>query len=64
MLAVKGMAKSTFYYHNSRKDLDKHQAVRKRIKEVYSASGGTYGYRRITLELNAHGLWCVGRESA
>ena len=56
MLAVKGMAKSTFYYHNSRKDSDKHQAVRKRIKEVFSASGGTYGYRRITLELNAHGL--------
>lgn len=51
------MARSTFYYylkHDGRED--KHSATKMRIRTVFDAHKGRYGYRRITLQLKKEGL--------
>lgn len=51
------MARSTFYYHQSRFNLpDKHASLRERITEIYHQHKGRYGYRRITLTLRNEGV--------
>lgn len=50
------MARSVFYYHRIRlKKNDGYSGIRDRIKTVYDASKGRYGYRRICLELRSEG---------
>ena len=50
------MARSTFYYHMGRLGkTDGYDEHRRRIKEIYRESHGRYGYRRITLQMNAEG---------
>lgn len=51
------MARSTFYYHQSRLNLpDKHAILHERITSIYHRHKGRYGYRRITLELRNEGV--------
>lgn len=49
------MARSTFYY-NIRPKPDRDIALRERISEIYEENSGRYGYRRITMSLNAEGM--------
>jgi transposase InsO family protein len=50
------MAKSTYYYQFSHPKTDRYASLRKRIAELYTASGSTYGCRRMTLALKAEGV--------
>ena len=55
------MPRSTFYYHLKASKTDKYfadkQAIDKQaIKEVFEGNAQRYGYRRITLELQAKGM--------
>lgn len=50
------MARSSFYYHQSRNKTDKYQEIKDLIKGIYHRHKGRYGYRRITAELNNIGL--------
>lgn len=51
------MARSTFYYNRKRLGLpDGYDDIRLRIKEIYLANHGRYGYRRITAQLNNEDL--------
>lgn len=56
LLKLKGMARSTFYYHlpHLRKP-DPYQELRERISAIYAANKGRYGYRRITMQLRNEG---------
>lgn len=46
------MARATYYYHLKQlANPDKHEHIRAKIKLIYHAHKGRYGYRRITLEL-------------
>ena len=52
LLEVKGMARSTFYYHLKRSSLaDKYGEAKDKIKSIFHRHKGRYGYRRITMEL-------------
>lgn len=51
------MARSTFYYHTKRlHESDGYDTVRKRIRVIYDANCGRYGYRRITAQLRNEGV--------
>lgn len=51
------MARSTFYYHQSRLNRpDKYDVLREQIIAIYHRHKGRYGYRRITLELRNQGV--------
>ena len=56
LLDIKGMARSTFYYHVKRKWVDRHSGIRKRIREIHAEHAGRYGYRRITVQLRNEGF--------
>ncbi len=49
------MPRSTFYYHLRASKADKYYADKQAIKAVFEGNGQRYGYRRITLELQAKG---------
>ena len=49
------MARSTYYYHTSRRGNDKYAGIRKRIGEIFSQHGMRYGYRRVHLQLSNEG---------
>ena len=50
------MPRSTFYYHLKVSKTDKYFADKQAIKEVFEENEQRYGYRRITLELQAKGM--------
>lgn len=50
------MPRSTFYYHINAGKTDKYFADKQAIKEVFEQNEKRYGYRRITLELQAKGM--------
>jgi len=51
------MARSTFYYNTKRlKQSDGYDAVRERIRAIYTKHRGRYGYRRITDQLHNEGI--------
>ena len=50
------MPRSTFYYHLKASKTDKYFADKQAIKEVFEGNAQRYGYRRITLELQAKGM--------
>ena len=51
---LKGMARSTFFYHLRQKP-DRYAEERKRIKELHALHKGRYGYRRITAQMKSEG---------
>jgi hypothetical protein len=54
LLKLDGMAKSTFYYNLAASRAEDPDAVlKKRIRSIYHKHKGRYGYRRITLCLQA-----------
>ena len=50
------MPRSTFYYHLKASKTDKYFADKQAIKEVFEGNAQRYGYRRITLKLQAKGM--------
>ena len=57
LLKIAGISRSVYYYYISKKDIDeKNKDVIEKIKEIYYANKGRYGYRRITLELKNQGI--------
>lgn len=57
MLDIKGMARSTYYYHEARLEIvDKYALLRHRIDEIYKEHRSLYGYRRITMQLKNEGI--------
>lgn len=63
ILAVVGMAKSSYDYARRarvREEGEDRRKARKAIVEAFEESGGTYGYRRIYAQVNASGDQKVG----
>ena len=61
LLPVVGMAKSSYEYAvnaQMRGETEEHAAARKAVIAAFEASGGTYGYRRITAVVDV-GEWTV-----
>ena len=56
LLKISGLPRSTFYYHLRASKTDKNFADKQAIKEVFEGNAQRYGYRRITLELQAKGM--------
>lgn len=50
------MARSTYFYHQSKSDTDKHTDLKQQIREIYHQHKGRYGYRRITYALRNLGI--------
>ncbi|WP_434005870.1 IS3 family transposase, partial [Escherichia coli] len=63
LLTAAGMARSTWYYHQSvRQRPDKNAEIKCKISQIYHQHHGCYGYRRITAVLNReHG--CVNHKA-
>ena len=55
LLELRGMARSTYYYHASNPKIDSYSSVRERIGEIYANNNKRYGYRRITMHLRNEG---------
>jgi putative transposase len=56
LLQVAGLARSTFYYqHKARQAGDRCAALKQRIRAIYDAHRGRYGYRRITAAIRQTG---------
>jgi putative transposase len=56
LLAVSGLARSTYYYYvKLRTASAKHSEIKEQITKIYHENSGRYGYRRITLELRNRG---------
>ncbi|MBG9260351.1 transposase, partial [Corynebacterium belfantii] len=48
LLAVSGLARSTFFDHQRRRDLpDKYADLKEQITTIFHDSNATFGYRRI-----------------
>ena len=57
LLKIAGIARSVYYYYINKKDIDeKNIDIIEKIKEIYYANKGRYGYCRITLELKNQGF--------
>ena len=54
-MRLKGMARSTYYYHTSKRSVDKYADIRRRIDEIFSQHGMRYGYRRVYHQLRNEG---------
>nr|WP_280949787.1 IS3 family transposase [Rhizobium miluonense] len=56
LLKLSGLSRSTFYYRQRMSALcDKHAALKDRIKAVFHAHKGRYGYRRVTAAIRQFG---------
>jgi len=56
LLQVAGLARSTFFYHCRRMALPERDAeLKSRVRRVFEAHGGRYGYRRVTAALRNEG---------
>ena len=55
MLALSGIARSTYYYYLKQKDKDKYEGEKQEILEIYALHSGRYGYRRICAALKGKG---------
>ncbi|WP_412674369.1 IS3 family transposase [Acinetobacter johnsonii] len=56
LLRAANMARSTYFYHQSKSDVDKHAHLKQQIREIYHLHRGCYGYRRITYALRNLGI--------
>lgn len=50
-----GIARSTYYYHISRQQVDKYIDIRNRISEIFAQHHKRYGYRRVCSQLRNEG---------
>lgn len=50
------MARSSFYYQQLHRKIDKYKELKVLIKKIYSKHKGRYGYRRITDEIRKTGM--------
>jgi putative transposase len=56
LLALAGLARSTFYYHcKAGQAGDKYEALKSQIRAIFVRHKGRYGYRRIALEVRRLG---------
>lgn len=56
MLKLSGLARSTFYYQQKALSLaDRHSALKARIRSIFDAHKGRYGYRRVTAAIRGFG---------
>ena len=55
MLELSGLARSTFYYYLSLKDVDKYAKIKQEILNIFNSHKGRYGYRRILCILRSKG---------
>jgi putative transposase len=63
LLQVAGLARSTFFYHQSRLQAPDPQAkLRTAITEIFTANHGRYGHRRIHTELLKQG-WTLAKKT-
>ncbi|WP_207382578.1 IS3 family transposase [Schaalia cardiffensis] len=57
LLAIAGLARSTFYYHQARLGVPcKHAQLRQHIRQVFHAAKARYGHRRVRLALARLGI--------
>jgi len=57
LLKLAGIPRSTFYYILGRLDRpDRHAILRAAIHKICAEHRGRYGYRRVTMDLNEHGI--------
>ena len=50
-----GIARSTYYYHISKQQIDKYTDIRNRISEIFVQHHKRYGYRRVCIQLRNEG---------
>jgi putative transposase len=63
LLAVAGVARSTFFYHQARLDEpDKYAVVKAEIRQIFDRFAGRYGHRKIRDELRNDG-WVVSKKT-
>ena len=63
LLQVAGLARSTFFYHQSRLGApDPQEALKAALTEIFTKNHGRYGHRRIHLELLKLG-WTVAKKT-
>lgn len=63
LLDVAGLARSTFFYHQSRLNgPDPRASLKAVIREIFTKNHGRYGHRRIHIELGKQG-WRVAKKS-
>lgn len=64
LLKIAGISRSVYYYYIDKKDIDeKNKDIIEKIKEIYYANKGRYGYRRVTLELKIKVLILIIKSS-
>ena len=56
------LSRSTYYYHQSKKDKDeKNKDIMQLMTDIFHEHKGRYGFRRITLELRRRGI-CINKK--
>lgn len=50
------ISRSSYEYHRARLGRDRDAAIRRQVVELFEASGGAYGYRRVHAALRARGV--------
>jgi Transposase and inactivated derivatives len=56
LLKLAKLPRSTYYYYNSHKAVDKYAGVKEQILEIHTVNKSRYGYRRITSCLRINGI--------
>ena len=56
LLKLSGLARSTYYYYIKQRGIDKYQAVKQEIEQIFTENKQRYGYRRILLVLRKKGI--------
>jgi putative transposase len=63
LLQVSGLARSTFFYHQSRLQApDPQEALKTAVTEIFTTNHGRYGHRRIHTELLKQG-WMLAKKT-
>ncbi|WLQ06102.1 IS3 family transposase [Arthrobacter oryzae] len=63
LLHVSGLARSTFFYHQSRLQApDPQEALKTAVTEIFTTNHGRYGHRRIHTELMKQG-WAIAKKT-
>lgn len=55
LLAISGLARSTYYYYLKHQNKDKYEKEKNEILEIFNAHKGRYGYRRILMIMRNKG---------
>ncbi|WP_374152910.1 IS3 family transposase [Pseudarthrobacter sp. WHRI 8279] len=63
LLQVSGLARSTFFYHQSRLQApDPQEALKATVSEIFTTNHGRYGHRRVHTELLKQG-WILAKKT-